>query len=1095
MSAPSSSGLEVLLSSLQKAGDIESTLNVLNVLDELLSAGTDRRICYLISKGGSEALLTTLVNTVRSYSQNFTVLLPVLHLLAKVGHRDRRIGEKAEKADAVLLTLTLLRHNMRHGRRAASCLWVIRVFCSSISTATLLGHNGALDVVFNLITPPPAKHTRTVKAAVEVFAALLSSKTNCRMAVGKGYISALLRVYEAWITCLTVQGKLTICQALLRCLHSASRSSMGRRAVVSDGGLHLLYSISQTCLLTKGLESLVEQSVQLMRKSYPRTPLPVPSSLSVYSFCLPGRPADTWKADPGALDGSFENDSDEEHENEETDCHNYEDDLETDLDQLQSRPEPDRTREQLDQYTYLCPEMQHDFQDLDLGSELVKTSDEGGFLNGDLENKTQTCSRAQAHPRESPAPSVQKRLSSPGGGGEQVMGQADGLLQAADVCSQCLWSPVREQEGEDNMVNRLLEQYGASIPYHDPQLYATTAAHTKSIAAFSTLAFPDFWGHLPPQGPEPMETRKPHVQRKKVFEDVCRLLHPEELINKVVFDSEDPSPQCSQDGCLRFFSRFESGNLRKAIHIRTYEYDLILSADVNSSSHSQWFYFEVSRVQASVPYRFNIINCEKSNSQFNYGMQPVLYSVKEALEGRPHWVRAGTEICYYRNWFCLTGGPRGHSFYTLTFTVTFSHEDDVCYVAYHYPYTYTALQTHLQVLARSVDRRKVFFRQQTLCKTLAGNPCPVITITACPSSRAWTHLHQLWNRPCIVLTARVHPGESNASWVMKGSLEFLCSSDPVAESLRQAYVFKIIPMLNPDGVIHGNHRCSLTADDLNRQWQKPSASLSPTVYHTKGLLYYLCSTGRTPLVFCDYHGHSRKKNVFVYGCSVKETLWQSGSSIDTTSLKEDPGYRTVAKTLDRIAPAFSINSCNFLVEKSRASTARVVVWREMGVIRSYTMESSYNGCNQGIYKGLQTGTQELEEMGRMFCQSLLALRKNSITFSSELITHAAAILHLDSSLPDHNSHNCFEEDEPPCAESIEFSSHTDPYTPDEFDAEVNANMSEEEEEEEDKDEPEDSHRQGKSRLFAHVCRKDSLETLTMATNPCNGFDITNAYLS
>lgn len=30
------------------------------------------------------------------------------------------------------------------------------------------------------------------------------------------------------------------------------------------------------------------------------------------------------------------------------------------------------------------------------------------------------------------------------------------------------------------------------------------------------------------------------------------------------------------------------------------------------------------------------------------GMQPVLYSVKEALEGRPHWVRAGTEICYFR---------------------------------------------------------------------------------------------------------------------------------------------------------------------------------------------------------------------------------------------------------------------------------------------------------------------------------------------------------------------------------------------------------------------------------------------------------------
>ena len=59
------------------------------------------------------------------------------------------------------------------------------------------------------------------------------------------------------------------------------------------------------------------------------------------------------------------------------------------------------------------------------------------------------------------------------------------------------------------------------------------------------------------------------------------------------------------------------------------------------------------------------------------------------------------------------------------------------------------------------------------------------------------------NRPCIVLTGRVHPGESNASWVMKGTLEFLCSSDPVAQTLREAFVFKIIPMLNPDGVING----------------------------------------------------------------------------------------------------------------------------------------------------------------------------------------------------------------------------------------------------------------------------------------------------
>lgn len=50
-----------------------------------------------------------------------------------------------------------------------------------------------------------------------------------------------------------------------------------------------------------------------------------------------------------------------------------------------------------------------------------------------------------------------------------------------------------------------------------------------------------------------------------------------------------------------------------------YEYDLVLNADINSNHYHQWFYFEVSGMRVGTTYRFNIINCEKSNSQFNYG--------------------------------------------------------------------------------------------------------------------------------------------------------------------------------------------------------------------------------------------------------------------------------------------------------------------------------------------------------------------------------------------------------------------------------------------------------------------------------------------
>uniref|UniRef100_A0A8C1IZK8 tubulin-glutamate carboxypeptidase n=1 Tax=Cyprinus carpio TaxID=7962 RepID=A0A8C1IZK8_CYPCA len=1042
------------LFSFQNAGDKENMLNILNVLDELLSAGTDRRIHHMISKGGSEALLTALVNSARSFTPNYTILLPLLHLLAKVGYRDRQIGLKAQKADAVLVVLGLLRQNTENSRRAAACLWVLRVFCSSVTTANLLGKNRGLDVVFKLISPHSTKHLRTVNSVLQRFQIYV----NCRTAVAKGYIADLLKLYEDWHNNDVNLKNIPIRRALLHCLQCAANSAVGRDALVAEGGISLLFQTTQTCLTMKGLESLVEPAIQLMRKCNPKVPLPLTSDKSVFSFPLPGQPVDDWDADLG-LYGKVCN------------CCLSEDDLETDVNKLRPQPEPDRTLEQLGQYVRLCPELHHDFQDLDSSSEVDESSDDDSTLEGDLNDETQSDQRGSDLPSD----------------------RDEHHLHTSDFHKHYLNCSRRGQKGHSSMVDRLLEKYGICIPNHDPRLYAATAANTKSIAGYSILAFPDFWGHLPPQEQEPMAKRPPHVQRKKVFEDIQRLICPEDIINKVIFDMDDHSPQCTPDMCpssLHFFSKFESGNLRKAIQIRSHEYDLILNADVNSSAFCQWFYFEVSGMVAGVPYRFNIINCEKGNSQYNYGMQPVLYSVRDALEGRPHWVRTGSEISLHIYSHILHSA---FSFYTLTFTVMFHHDDDVCYLAYHYPYTYTTLQTHLKMLEKSVDPQKVFFRQQNLCDTLAGNSCSLVTITACPTSRAWKHLPQLRNRPCVVLTARVHPGESNASWVLKGTLEFLCSSDPVAESLREAYIFKIIPMLNPDGVINGNNRCSLTAEDLNRQWLMPDPNLSPTIYHTKGFLYYLNSIGRTPLVFCDYHGHSRKKNVFLYGCSMKETLWQSGSPINTASLKEDPGYRTLAKTLDRIAPAFSFNNCNYLVEKSRASTARVVVWREIGVLRSYTMESTYNGCNQGIYKGLQTGTRELEEMGMKFSQSLLTLRRNAIHYNSRLIHHASALLDLDDRLLDHKSNNCFEDDEPPCMEEIEYSSCSDPFGANELDTEVNGNTSSEEEDEEDADICRDGKQRNnrKSHLVPHYLKQDALETLTIKSGQCNG---SNGYL-
>jgi murein tripeptide amidase MpaA len=46
-------------------------------------------------------------------------------------------------------------------------------------------------------------------------------------------------------------------------------------------------------------------------------------------------------------------------------------------------------------------------------------------------------------------------------------------------------------------------------------------------------------------------------------------------------------------------------------------------------------------------------------------------------------------------------------------------------------------------------------------------------------------------------------------------------------------VFKVVPMLNPDGVIAGNYRTSMSGNDLNRKFHDPDYRLHPTVWNIK----------------------------------------------------------------------------------------------------------------------------------------------------------------------------------------------------------------------------------------------------------------------
>jgi len=90
-----------------------------------------------------------------------------------------------------------------------------------------------------------------------------------------------------------------------------------------------------------------------------------------------------------------------------------------------------------------------------------------------------------------------------------------------------------------------------------------------------------------------------------------------------------------------------------------------------------------------------------------------------------------------------------------------------------------------------------------------------------------------FDKPVVFFSARVHPGEVQASHVLNGICDFLFSKSDSAAILLEKYVFKIIPLVNPDGVARGYYRLDTHNHNLNRFYLNPSQEEQPTVYQVK----------------------------------------------------------------------------------------------------------------------------------------------------------------------------------------------------------------------------------------------------------------------
>ncbi|VDO54589.1 unnamed protein product [Haemonchus placei] len=236
---------------------------------------------------------------------------------------------------------------------------------------------------------------------------------------------------------------------------------------------------------------------------------------------------------------------------------------------------------------------------------------------------------------------------------------------------------------EDEVFVKLCEDNGSNVIELDDDMECGKGELTHSRLKMSELElygsyFTEYMNGAEARCPETFVPYSELIQQDVVVHEIARARASAQFPPRVVYDldllameiNEKTSKQPSQHlSCtdrtrvghidpnvdhLLFESRFECGNLRKATQVGPNHYELILSPDINQrKEHYQWFYFEVSNILNDVTYSFEIINCLKATSMYSKGMQPVMYSVRDALNGRGAWVRAGDSVCYYRNLYAL----------------------------------------------------------------------------------------------------------------------------------------------------------------------------------------------------------------------------------------------------------------------------------------------------------------------------------------------------------------------------------------------------------------------------------------------------------
>lgn len=412
-----------------------------------------------------------------------------------------------------------------------------------------------------------------------------------------------------------------------------------------------------------------------------------------------------------------------------------------------------------------------------------------------------------------------------------------------------------------------------------------------------------------------------------------------------------------QIGGLFFTSNFDSGNLSKVEKVvrdhtndtpvgsnippikntdfqPDYEFNVWTKPDcantIYENGNRSWFHFGIRGASAGKLIKINIVNMNRQGRLYSQGYCPLV----RTLPGKPKWERIRDKPSYET----IDGQ------FILTFIHRFTElKGSTTYFAFAYPHSYLECQNQVSEIEKKFEYCKnfssasnysndtIYFYRELLCHSLENLRIDLITISSFHGitdqeeprfdaklfpEKEVPRCRQFKNKRVFVLTSRVHPGETPASFVFTGFLNFILrNEDPRAIQLRKQFVFKLIPILNPDGVYNGHYRTDTRGVNLNRVYSDPSFELNPSIYAAKSLIIYYHVNYRLnknlysnidfppPDISTDTQKNQSKNKPNVSSSSSCSKKLSSASLLQHSPRSESPGSKYKSRIYDQYKPS------------------------------------------------------------------------------------------------------------------------------------------------------------------------------------------------